>query len=321
MRYEIADESCLNNGFLDTVVDWIPAMRGLRLRDLPTFIRTANPDDIMFNYNSESINNAFKADGLILNILDDLEVEVLEVIKAKYPQLYTLGPLPMLHQQLLPSPNSLDSIQSSLWKEDGGCLGWLDGREPESVLYVNFGSLITVTQEELREFAGGLANSKSPFLWVIRPDAVKGGEDVISGELRKEIRDRGLIVGWCAQERVLGHCLIGGFLTHCGWNSTLESMCEGVPLICWPFFAEQHTNCLYSCARWGIGLEMIHGGSHGLKRERVEGVVRELMEGEKGREAREKAMQWKKRGEAATRPGGSSHTNLERLVNRLRAPL
>ncbi|KAK3414146.1 hypothetical protein EUGRSUZ_I02656 [Eucalyptus grandis] len=316
--FPLKDESCLSNGFLDTAVDWIPAMQGIRLRDLPTFIRTANPDDIMFKYNSESVNNAFKADGVILNTFDDLEGEVVLAIKAKYPQLYTLGPLPMLHQQLLPSPNSLESIQSSLWREDGGCLGWLDGREPESVLYVNFGSLITVTREELREFAWGLANSRCPFLWVIRPNVVDGGEDVISEEFREEIRDRGLIVGWCAQERVLGHSSVGGFVTHCGWNSTLESLCAGVPLVCWPFFAEQHMNCLYACARWGIGLEMIDGGSDGLKRGRVEGVVRELMEGEKGREAREKAVEWKERGEAATRPGGSSHTNLEMLVNKLR---
>ncbi|KAI3439271.1 Glycosyltransferase, partial [Psidium guajava] len=316
--FPLKDESCLSNGFLDTVVDCIPAMEGIRLRDLPTFIRTADPDDIMVNFNSVSVNKALEADGVILNTFDDLEGEVVEAIKAKYPELYTLGPLPMLHQQLLPSPNPLDSIQSSLWEEHGGCLGWLDGREPESVLYVNFGSLITVTREELSEFAWGLANSKRPFLWVIRPNVVDGGEDVISEEFMEEIRDRGLIVGWCAQEKVLGHSSIGGFLTHCGWNSTLESMCEGVPLICWPFFAEQHTNCLYSCARWGIGLEMVDGGCGDLKRETVEGVVRELMEGEKGRETRETAKEWKKRGEAATAPGGSSRANLERLVNKLR---
>ncbi|KAA8536451.1 hypothetical protein F0562_028929 [Nyssa sinensis] len=181
-----------------------------------------------------------------------------------------------------------------------GCLDWLDKREPGSVVYVNYGSLIVMTPQQLREFAWGLANSKYAFLWVIRPDLVNGGTEIISKDYVEEIEDRGLILDWCPQERVLQHPAVGGFLTHCGWNSTLESICEGVPMICWPFFAEQQTNCFYLCNKWGVGMEI----DTDARREKVEGLVRELMEGEKGKEMREKAMEWRKRADSATKPGG-----------------
>ncbi|KAI9120785.1 hypothetical protein K1719_007818 [Acacia pycnantha] len=93
--------------------------------------------------------------------------------------------------------------------------------------------------EQLYEFAWSLANSKKPFLWIIRPDLVKGGSVILSSEFLSETKERGLIAGWCEQEKVFNHLAIGGFLTHCGWNSIIESMCAGVPLTCWPFYGEQ----------------------------------------------------------------------------------
>ncbi|KAF2294101.1 hypothetical protein GH714_007519 [Hevea brasiliensis] len=307
----LKDASCLTNGYLDNVIDWIPAMEGIRLKDLPTFIRTTDPNDIFFNYNLKSLNNSMKAKGLILNTFDELDKEVLDVINTAFPVLYTIGPLSML-QQNLSSPN-FESIESNLWKEDNECLSWLDKREPKSVVYVNFGSLITVSQEQLKEFAWGLANSTYPFLWVIRPDLLDGGEKIMSKDFMDEINGRSLLVGWCPQEIVLGHASVGGFLTHCGWNSTLESICQGVALICWPFFADQQTNCLYSCEKWGIGMEI----DSDVKREKVEQVMRELMEGKKGKEMRVKAMDWQRKAQVATNLGGSSYSNFERLVNDL----
>ncbi|KAI9176576.1 hypothetical protein LWI28_004505 [Acer negundo] len=98
--FPLKDESCLTNGYLDTIIDWIPGMGAVRLKDLPTFIRTTNPDDTMFNYNVQSVNNSMKAKGLILNTFDELEQEALDVIKTKFQKLYTIGPLSKLHQQL-----------------------------------------------------------------------------------------------------------------------------------------------------------------------------------------------------------------------------
>ncbi|GFS31334.1 hypothetical protein Acr_00g0016850 [Actinidia rufa] len=123
-------------------------------------------------------------------------------------------------------------------------------------------------------------------------------------------RERGMLASWCSQEQILKHEAIAGFLTHSGWNSTIESLCGGVPVICWPFFAEQPTNCRYSCKEWGIGMEI----DSDVRREEVERLVRELMEGEKGREMKSAAVEWKRKAEAAAGAGGSSYLNLDKLI-------
>ncbi|KAI9121419.1 hypothetical protein K1719_008452 [Acacia pycnantha] len=186
----------------------------------------------------------------------------------------------------------MSSIGSNLWKEDTYCLQWLDSQESNSILYVNYGSITTITSDQLTEFAWGLATSKCRFLWVVIPDLVDG-----------------------RSEQVLNHPAVRGFLTHCGWNSMTESLCAGKPLVCWPFFAEQQTNCRYACVEWGIGMEV----GPVVEREEVRRVVVEVMEGssEKGKEMKEKALEWKRKAEAATRPGGSSYQNLEKVLDML----
>ena len=194
-------------------------------------------------------------------------------------------------------------------------LEWLDKRSPNSVIYVNYGSLAILTPKQLEEFAWGLANSNHPFLWIIRSDLVEGKSEIITQEYLEEIKGRGLISSWCPQEKVLQHPSVAVFLTHCGWNSTLECISEGVPIICWPFFAEQQTNCLYACQEWKIGVEMEEGK---VSREEVVELVKEIMESEKGKEVRENAMEWKKKAEKAIKIGGSSHNSFEFLVNYLK---
>jgi UDP:flavonoid glycosyltransferase YjiC (YdhE family) len=152
--------------------------------------------------------------------------------------------------------NDLKSIGSNLWKEEAGCLEWLNKKESNSVVYVNFGSITVMTSDQLIEFAWGLANSNKTYLWIIRPDLVEGDSAILPPEFKEDTKERGLLANWCPQEEVLSHPSIGGFLTHSGWNSTIESVCSGVPIICWPFFADQQTNCQYSCNEWGIGIEI-----------------------------------------------------------------
>ncbi|KAL3635318.1 hypothetical protein CASFOL_019865 [Castilleja foliolosa] len=129
-------------------------------------------------------------------------------------------------------------------------------------------------------------------------------------EFLEETRGRGMMVGWCPQEQVLSHPAVGGFLTHSGWNSTIESVVCGVPVTCWPFFAEQQTNCRFSCVEWGMGMEI----GNDVKRDEVEVLVREMMDGEKGKKMKEKALKWKGKAEEAAKVGGSSYLSFDKLV-------
>ena len=100
-----------------------------------------------------------------------------------------------------------------------------------------------MTQQSFVEFAWGLAGSGSSFLWIVRPDVVVGSDSAaLPREFFEEVKERGMVTTWCPQERVLGHPSVGAFLTHCGWNSTLEGIGAGVPLVTCPLFAEQFIN-------------------------------------------------------------------------------
>ncbi|KAK1555034.1 hypothetical protein Q3G72_020934 [Acer saccharum] len=209
----LKDVSYLTNGYMNTVIDWIPGMEGISLKDLPSLIRTTDPDDILMNYIIGEVENARNASALIFNTVYDLEHEVLEALYPTYPPIYTIGPLQLLLNEVSPE-NSLSGIKSNMWKEQPGCLEWLDTKESNSVVYVNFGSITVVSAQQLIEFAWGLANSKKNFLW----------------------------------------------------------------------------------NKWGIGME-IHSNSN---RDEIERSVRELMEGEKGKQMKNKAMQWKSLVEKAT---------------------
>ncbi|KAJ4967915.1 hypothetical protein NE237_014616 [Protea cynaroides] len=310
----LKDENEISKGYLDTTIDWIPGLRDIRLKDLFSFIRTTDSNDIWLNFLVDVAQSLLKATHVIFNTFDDLECEVLDAIACKIPCIYTVGPQSMIGEQLQKSETR--SMRPSLWKEDLECLKWLDKMEPNSVLYVNFGSSTVMTDQQLREFACGLANSKHPFLWINRPNVMMGKSAILPSEFVLETKDRGYLASWCPQDQVLLHSSIGGFLTHCGWNSTIESICGGVPLLCWPFFADQQTNCKYACTMWGIGIEI----DNNVKSEEVEILIKELMEGENGRNIKNKALEWKEKAQEATKQGGSSYNNFKRLICEILQP-
>ncbi|KAL5563913.1 hypothetical protein UlMin_033660 [Ulmus minor] len=311
----LKDPSYLTNGYLETVIDWIPGMKDIRLRDLPSFIRTTDPNDMFLKIVISENDRANRASSIIINTYDALEHEVLQTLSSVLPPIYTIGPIQLLLDNHFTDEN-IKSIGSNLWKEEPYCLEWLDSKEPNSVVYVNFGSGSVMTPEQLVELAWGLANSEKAFLWIIRPDLVIGATSILPPEFSKETNERGLIASWCSQEQVLRHPAIAGFLTHSGWNSIVESISCGVPVICWPFFWDQQTNCRYCCREWEIGMEI-----EDAVRGKIERLIRELMDGEKGKKMKDKAMEWKKLAEdATTGPNAKSLLNLDTLINKLLLP-
>uniref|UniRef100_M8BPL4 Glycosyltransferase n=1 Tax=Aegilops tauschii TaxID=37682 RepID=M8BPL4_AEGTA len=361
---------------LDTVVQGVRGMcDNMRLRDFPSFMRTTDRGDIMLNFFVHEGGRLSLPTAVMINTFDELERPVLDAMRAILPPLYTVGPLLLHDPHAVPGGTSLDALGSNLWKEQDGLLDWLDGHGANSVVYVNYGSITVMTNEQLLEFAWGLANSGYPFIWNIRPDLVKGDTAVLPPEFMASIDGRAMLTTWCSQEKVLAHkavgvflthsgwnstlesisngvpmlswalgvrgdtavlpaeCLasiagramlttwcsqekvlahkaVGVFLTHSGWNSTLESISNGVPMLSWPFFAEQQTNCRYKCTEWGNGME-IDGE---VKREVLAAMIREAMEGEKGLEMRRRAAEWKASAVRATLPGGSAVANLDSVI-------
>lgn len=312
--FPLKDEKQMTNGYMKkTKLDWIPGMKHMRMKDMPSFVRCMDPADIAFNRWLEEAQNNLKSHAIIFNSFHEFEQEVFDEISSIFPHIYTVGPLSHLCNNNLPEKER-GSARSSLWQESTGCIEWLDKQEGNSVIYVNFGSIAKMTQDNLKELAWGLANSKCPFLWIVRPDLIMGESAVLPEEFIKETEGRCLMVSWCPQDKVLLHPSVGAFLTHSGWNSTLEGICGGVPMLCWPYFAEQQVNCRYACTTWGVGMEL----DHQVKREQVEELVREMLVGEKGNEMRERARIWKRKAEATSEKGGSSFDNFESLVDELK---
>nr|GMC65926.1 7-deoxyloganetin glucosyltransferase-like [Ipomoea batatas] len=298
----------------DYIIDWIPGVKSIRVGDIPTSAWSPDPKDPVVDYIISQVSGSYNTSAIIFHTFDELEPEVCKALCTMFNRAYTIGPIPML---LKGFPESeINKIECNMWKEDQDCFQWLNSKTPKSVVYVNFGSMAVTSPDKLVELAIGLCKSQQNFLWIIRPELIYGDwSAVLPPEFTDVIKGggRGYVAGWCDQEQVLNHPSIGGFLSHCGWNSIVESMTAGVAMICWSCFAEQQVNRLCCCSQWGFGLEI----DLDVNRENVESVVRELMEGEKGREAKQKAMFWKKRGEAATAMGGSSFVNLDKLIGQI----
>ncbi|KAJ9562538.1 hypothetical protein OSB04_007698 [Centaurea solstitialis] len=308
----LEDESYLTSGYLDTMID-IAGMKEIRLKDLPEHVLGKQPNESAFSFTVEIAKEAAKHSHVIIHTFDELERSLIKELKSMFPNVYTVGPLQLLLNQIIPKtePKNLNLNGYSLWTEEPECVKWLESKEPNSVVYVNFGSVAVMCLQDLMEFGWGLVNSDHYFLWIIRCDLVDGKQAVLPAELEEVVKRRGFVASWCSQEEVLSHPAVGGFLTHGGWGSVIESLSSGVPMVCWPFTGDQQMNCRQMCKEWEVGMEI----GRSVKRGEVEKVVRVLMAGDKGKRMRKKAIEWKKMAETAVGLDGSSFRSVRKLVD------
>ncbi|KVH89994.1 hydroquinone glucosyltransferase-like [Cynara cardunculus var. scolymus] len=210
------------------------------------------------------------------------------------------------------------------------CLKWLDKHPVGSVLFVSFGSGGTLSQKQLNELAFGLEQSGQRFLWVIKCPNEKANAGYFSAENHVDpftilpdgfldrVKDHGLVVStWAPQVEILGHGSTGGFLTHCGWNSILESIVNGVVMIAWPLFADQKMNAVNLTDSLGVGCRVKVGENGLVARDEIEKCIRSLMEGEDGRKMRVKMEQLKEGVAMALSQDGSSTTSLLDMAKKL----
>lgn len=166
------------------------------------------------------------------------------------------------------------------------CIKWLDTKPKGSVVYASFGSLSDVKQEQMEEIAWGIISSNFNFLWVVRDsEKIKLPKDLsrrllLSSSSKDENNNKGLVVGWCPQLEVLNHESVGCFVTHCGWNSTLEALSLGVPMVTLPLWVDQTTNAKYISDVWNVGVRVRARVGDIVTREEVEMRIKEVMDGE-----------------------------------------
>ncbi|CAH2064450.1 unnamed protein product [Thlaspi arvense] len=265
-------------------------------------------------------------DGIIVNTWDDIEPKTLKSLQnpkllgriARVP-VYPVGPL---SRPVDPS------------KTNHPVLDWLNKQPDESVLYISFGSGGSLTAKQLTELAWGLELSQQRFVWVVRPPvdgsacseyfSVNSGEirdgtpDYLPKEFVNRTQERGLVVSsWAPQAEILAHQAVGGFLTHCGWNSILESVVSGVPMIAWPLFADQMMNATLLNEEIGIAVRSKKLPSEEVvSRAEIDALVRRIMVEEEGCEMREKVKKLRDTAEKSLScDGGSAHESLSRVAN------
>ncbi|KAF3566038.1 hypothetical protein DY000_02019691 [Brassica cretica] len=211
--------------------------------------------------------------------------------------------------------DSLTQDTSRFSNPNETCIPWLDKQEDRSVIYVSFGSLVTISESELLEIAWGLSNSDQPFLWVVRVGMVNGIKwiEVIPEEVMERLNKNGKIVKWAPQQEVLKHQAIGGYLTHNGWNSTVESVCEGVPMICLPFIWDQFLNARFVCDIWRVGLHL----ENRIERNEIERMIRILFLEAEGEAIRDRIELLKEKVGRSVKQNGSAYQCLEILVDHI----
>ncbi|XP_039005513.1 UDP-glycosyltransferase 83A1-like [Hibiscus syriacus] len=212
---------------------------------------------IMFDFLREN-NKSVETAGLVLcNSCLELEPEGFNMV----PKVQPIGPLP--------ASNRLGNLSGNFWPEDPTCLQWLDRQSPGSVIYVAFGSFTVLDEIQFQELALGLELTNRPFLWVVREDTTKGKNHGVPPQ--------GKMVSWAPQGAVLGHSSIACFISHCGWNSSMEGISNGVPFLCWPYFADQFLNESYICDVWKVGLRFKRDERGIIGKEEIKSKVEQLV--------------------------------------------
>ncbi|KAL2953580.1 hypothetical protein AAZX31_19G172800 [Glycine max] len=267
------------------------------------------------------------ASGVVVNSFEELEHGCAkEYEKALNKRVWCIGPVSLSNKDGL---DKFERGNKPSTIEEKQCLEWLNSMEPRSVLYVCLGSLCRLVTSQLIELGLGLEASNQTFIWVVKT----AGENLseLNNWLENEkfderVRGRGLVIkGWAPQTLILSHPSVGGFLTHCGWNSTIEGVSSGLPMITWPLFAEQFLNekfivqVLKIEVRTGAEVPVRWGDEEKVgamvKKSRIMEVIEMCMlGGEEEERRRNRAIELGKMARNAIVKGGSSHFNISCLI-------
>ncbi|TKY69807.1 UDP-glycosyltransferase 74B1 [Spatholobus suberectus] len=290
----------------------VPGLPPLDSRALPSFVRCPQSYPAYMAMKLSQFTNLNKADWMFVNTFEALEGEVVKGLTELFPA-KMIGP--MVPSGYLDGRIKGDKgYGASLWKPlNEECGNWLEAKPPQSVVYISFGSMVSLTAQQMEEVAWGLKESEVNFLWVLR----ESEHSKLPCGYRDLVKDKGLIVTWCNQLELLAHQATGCFVTHCGWNSTLESLSLGVPVVCLPQWADQLPDAKFLDEVWEVGVWPKEDENGIVRKQEFVKSLKVVMEGERSQEIRRNANQWKRLAREAVGEGGSSDKHINQFVNHL----
>ncbi|KAF8751310.1 hypothetical protein HU200_012191 [Digitaria exilis] len=284
------------------------ASSSIRLLDLEPLIHNKRTVKHILS----SISSIRNAQCLLFTTMYELEASVIDSLQSVLScPVYPIGPC--IPYMTLEDDRTMSNGNAS----QGDYFTWLDSQPVNSVLYVSLGSFVSVSASQLDEIALGLVASDVRFLWVLREQ---------SPRVRDLIGDttKGMILPWCEQLKVLCHCSVGGFLTHCGMNSTLEAIFAGVPMLALPLLFDQPVDARLIVEEWKIGLNLRDWASKDglIGREDIALAAKRLMSSveAEAKAVRRRALEWKEASRRAVDKGGSSYRNLSALMEMVCTP-
>ncbi|KAK6946075.1 UDP-glucuronosyl/UDP-glucosyltransferase [Dillenia turbinata] len=290
-------------------------------KQIPYAIRSGEESEIN-KWMESCVEDELKSYGVLVNSFYELEPTYADYFRNVLKRrAWHIGPVSLCNREK--EEKARRGKETAVAAHE--CLTWLDSKDPNSVVYVCFGSMSHFDASQLREIAVALEASGKQFIWVVRKSRDGDeNEDWLPSGFEKRMKNRGLIVrGWAPQVLILEHKAIGAFVTHCGWNSTLEGISSGVPLVTWPLFAEQFLNekLVTQVLRIGVSVgakEYARFGGETVKSERIEEAINRVMEGEEAEKIRSKAKAFGDLAKKAVERGGSSYNDLKALIEELR---
>ncbi|XP_042960182.1 scopoletin glucosyltransferase-like [Carya illinoinensis] len=308
------------------VIPNIPGEKKLTRMKLPTFNDNKYVKAFFSDFAKEVVESEVRSYAVILNSFYELEPAYANhYTKVCGRKAWYIGPVSLCNKDA--EDKGHRGKESSIDKHE--CMNWLNTKHINSVVYICFASLSNFRDSQLMESAMDLEASGQQFIWVVRKDKnEKEDEDWLPMGFEKRMEGKGLIIrGWAPQVLILDHEAVGGFVTHCGWNSTLEGVIAGLPMVTWPLFSEQFFNekLVIEVLKIGVpvGAQQYHvdysGNDNPIKKEAIEKAVRHLMEGEEAKEMRSRAKELGEMSRRTIEEGGSSYSHLNALIEELKA--
>ncbi|XP_027120284.1 UDP-glycosyltransferase 75C1-like [Coffea arabica] len=295
----------------------LPDLPLLHKEDLPTFLLPNDPlfaSVVPFVHENIKILEQDSEACVLVNTFNELEEASIKAVDGM--NLIPLGPL--IPSAFCDGYDSSDkSVGGNLFDiPENDCLQWLDSKPERSVVYASFGSLLSLKKEEKMEILHGLKEAGRSYLLVLLSDNEQ--EEEVKAVIENISSEEGMILPWCSQMEVLCHRSIGCFLTHCGWNSTLESIVAWVPIAGCPHFSDQTTNAKLIEEVWGIGVRAKANEEGVVERAEIRRCLDTVMGGgEKGEEIRRNSAKWRCMAIEAVKENGSSHNNFRNFLQNL----